>query len=441
MSAPIGIVTAAPNAPGGVDHSSLAIADRVANMKAGPDHQRAVMKNLPHPTTMSATHKNRHSLMKGSRRLDSLIGVMVLAMVQLVGAAVAQEAATPASSGERTALVQACKADYLRFCRGVKLGGGEVLSCFQQHANELSSQCKAAAAQQRPQATTLAANGDTTAGSVLPLKQGDARNLTLPAGANALPAGSKFLANIAYGSDKLQKFDVYLPPAPQNAPIIFMVHGGAWVVGDKSHANVFANKAAHWLPKGYVFVSVNNRMLPKADPLVQAQDVAAALAKVEELAPGWHADPSRLVLMGHSAGAHLVGLLVSDTGLMRAAGAKPGLGAVLLDSGAVDVPAIMQHPHAALYDRAFGKDPAFWEKVSPQHRLTARTVPLLLVCSSQRADSCPANETFAKTAIGLGGSASVLPEPKSHADINEQLGLPGAYTEAVDKFLAGLGLN
>lgn len=41
----------------------------------------------------------------------------------------------------------------------------------------------------------------------------------------------------------------------------------------------------------------------------QTQDIAKALIYIQNQASHWHADSKRLVLMGHSAGAHLVSLL------------------------------------------------------------------------------------------------------------------------------------
>ena len=51
---------------------------------------------------------------------------------------------------------------------------------------------------------------------------------------NAEPSlpSSSIVRDVAYGSDPAQRFDVYLPPNPRNAPVIFMVHGGAWKAGD-----------------------------------------------------------------------------------------------------------------------------------------------------------------------------------------------------------------
>lgn len=66
---------------------------------------------------------------------------------------------------------------------------------------------------------------------------------------------------------------------------------------------------------GYALVSTNYRLSPAAHPLEQADDVARALALVQQQAPQWGADPRRLVLMGHSAGAHLANRQLGAPGM------------------------------------------------------------------------------------------------------------------------------
>lgn len=244
--------------------------------------------------------------------------------------------------------------------------------------------------------------------------------------------------DLAYGADPRQRMDVYLPTKPVNAPVILMVHGGGWRLGDKGASAVVDNKVARWLARGFVFVSVNNRLLPQADPLEQARDVAQALAVAQAKAPSWGADPARFILMGHSAGAHLVALVNASPELAAQAGAKAWLGTVALDSAAVDVSPIMQGSHFRLYDAAFGTDPAFWRAVSPVQQLTTSAKPMLAVCSTRRSDSCIQADAFAQRAAQLGVRAQVLRQDLSHRDINQTLGLPGAYTEAVEAFMASL---
>lgn len=264
----------------------------------------------------------------------------------------------------------------------------------------------------------------------------------LVAGSDARgPGAARTLLDLAYGPLPEERLDVYLPVQGRSSPVIFMVHGGGWMLGDKANANVVGSKASHWLAKGFVFVSVNYPLLPRADPLQQASAVAKALAFAQRQASSWGADPDRFVVMGHSSGSHLAALLTADPALATAQGAKPWLGTVALDSAALDVAQIMEAPHLRFYDRVFKGDPAYWRNVSPLHRLQRSPVPMLLVCSSQRADSCAQARAFAAKANGLGGRASVLPVALAHDEINRKLGGAGDFTDAVDAFLhATLGL-
>jgi len=251
------------------------------------------------------------------------------------------------------------------------------------------------------------------------------------------PAGVRAIRDLGYGPDPAQRLDVYLPtqPAAANAPVIFFVHGGGWRRGDKASARLLEPKVSHWVEQGWVVISANYRMLP-TPVATQAEDVAAAIAFAQSQAGLWNADPTRFVLMGHSAGAHLVALLAA--GAPTAARPQPWRGAVFLDSAALDVPAIMNARHFGLYDRAFGADPAQWTAVSPYAALAGAAAPMLAVCSSRRKDSCPQAERFVARANALGGHARVLAEDLSHMQINTTLGAPSDYTAQVDAFLASL---
>ena len=248
----------------------------------------------------------------------------------------------------------------------------------------------------------------------------------------------RVLRDVAYGSDTRQRFDVYLPAHPTKAPVLFMVHGGAWAFGDKAEPGVVRNKVAYWLPRGYVLVFVNYRMLPSARPLEQAVDVASALAAAQQQAASWGADPTRFVLMGHSAGAHLVALLNAAPALAQQQGARPWRGAVSLDGAAMDVSRIMQAPHLPLYDRAFGSDPAYWRSVSPIEVLTPDAQPLLSVCSSRRSDSCMQSALLERKAATLKLRVTIWEQDLAHGDINRRLGESGAYTDSVARWISSI---
>ena len=254
----------------------------------------------------------------------------------------------------------------------------------------------------------------------------------------AVPAGATALRDVAYGNDPAQHFDVYLPANARNAPVLFYVHGGGWANGDKTNPGL-ENKLAYWLPKGYAVISADYRLVPQATPLQQAQDIAHAVATVQAHAREWKLDPERLVLMGHSAGAQLVALLGAKPALLADAGAHRPRAVVSLDSAALDVPKIMSAARVPkIYSDAFGNNREAWRAVSPADQLGRASLPMLLVCSSERqvpASPCDEARAFARKAATFGVTLQVLPEPMQHGEINHDLGLPSAYTTTVEQYI------
>ncbi len=260
-------------------------------------------------------------------------------------------------------------------------------------------------------------------------------------------AGNIQLAeDIVYGKDAQQTFDVYYPVNAQQAPVIFMIHGGAWKIGDKASKAVYYNKAERLVTQGFVLISVNYRLLPQADPVSQAKDVMRALLYAQHHASRWGADPAKFILMGHSSGAHLVSLLATKPAFaMQALANKDNssarwLGTIGLDSAVYDVEAIMQGGAARrFYHKAFGEKPAYWQQASPMFQLRQKIAPFLAVCSEKRKDApCQQAQLFVQKAKSLGARAEVLKIDLSHRAINVELGLPNRYTGSVETFMASL---
>ena len=260
------------------------------------------------------------------------------------------------------------------------------------------------------------------------------------AASSVLQAAPRIHKNLKYGPAARQALDVYLPQNPKNAPVMVMVHGGGWAVGDKAHPGVWREKQRYWGAKGYIFVSVNYRMVPEANPLEQAHDVARAIAFVQTNVARLGGNPDQMVVMGHSAGAHLVSLLAADLELAAQHGATPWRATVSLDTGALDVEAIMTNRPSRLFRNAFGKDPALWRASSPIAQLQPGAKPFMLVCSTQRAIACTSARAFSAAISAQGGQSQILPLDMAHNQINKVLGKPGAYTKAVDAFLRSVGL-
>ncbi|MFP8965182.1 alpha/beta hydrolase fold domain-containing protein [Pokkaliibacter sp. CJK22405] len=248
-------------------------------------------------------------------------------------------------------------------------------------------------------------------------------------GKDSLGAQRSF--DLSYGFTAKEKLDIYLPAHPPKA-IIVIVHGGAWRTGDKSAKAVIANKGQHFIDQGYAFMSINYPLLPDANPDVQAQAVAMAISKIQIPNANTQMAVKNIIVIGHSAGAHLLALISANPRAYP--GLQPWRASILLDSAALDVPKIMRARHFPLYDKAFGKEEAFWEKVSPVHHIK-QPVPSLFVCSSRRRTACEQASEASMAWQAQGGSSAVLPEDLSHRQINDELGQPSDYTSAVDAFI------
>ncbi|MBP6750532.1 MAG: alpha/beta hydrolase [Xanthomonadaceae bacterium] len=250
------------------------------------------------------------------------------------------------------------------------------------------------------------------------------------------------MRDIAYGTHANQRYDLYAPTKTAGAPTIFFVHGGGWRRGDKAMAGMIDAKQRRWTAAGAFVVSANYRMVPDADPLGQARDVARAIASAQQRVATLGGDPNAFVLMGHSAGAHLVGLVATMPEISRDAGVVPWRGNVLLDSGAIDTVKTMEARwRPQLFADAFGDDPAYWRSASPMHRLSGKLAPTLVVCASERADSCPNNAAFLRKAREYGTRTQLLAKPMSHGDINRDLGEDNDYTREVEAFMRDIGVR
>ncbi len=206
-------------------------------------------------------------------------------------------------------------------------------------------------------------------------------------------------------------------------------------MGDKKSQSVVENKVNFWLKKGYIVISTNYRLLPETPVREQVEDVAKALGIAQAQSASWGGDKTKFILMGHSAGAHIIAMLATTDTLYKANAITPPIAAVFLDSAVMDTPSLMRAKHLRLYDQAFGSDTAYWQSLSPYHQLSSKRMPLLAVCSTKREDSCPQAANFLSKASSFGTTTLLLKEDMSHRDINKLLGEDAVYTKVIDDFL------
>lgn len=142
---------------------------------------------------------------------------------------------------------------------------------------------------------------------------------------------------LQYGTHRLQTLDLFRPSAgTQPYPLLVFIHGGYWQSLDKGD---FSYLAPTFLTAGIAFASLNYRLAPEASLSEICNDVTAALDHLHSRASdlGCHADS--FVLVGHSAGGHLVmqEVLRERRSLARGAIDRPRTAAVAAISGVYDL--------------------------------------------------------------------------------------------------------
>ena len=157
-------------------------------------------------------------------------------------------------------------------------------------------------------------------------------------------SAQKLASDIPYveNGHKRHVLDVYTPeePAKTSLPVMFWIHGGGWMVGDKSDV---ALKPKVLIERGFVFVSTNYRLLPEVKMEELIGDVAKSLGWVHKNIANYGGDPRRIFVGGHSAGAQLAALICIDERYLNAEGVSFDVlkGCVPVDGDTYDIPKII----------------------------------------------------------------------------------------------------
>lgn len=111
--------------------------------------------------------------------------------------------------------------------------------------------------------------------------------------------------NISYGKESRQVLDLYLPKNTDGTSgLILMIHGGAWVAGDKS---TYTSTAKDIVKNyGYAVATINYRYLSENVTMNDIlDDIENAVTKIKEIGNQNSVEINKMLLTGHSAGGHL----------------------------------------------------------------------------------------------------------------------------------------
>lgn len=242
-----------------------------------------------------------------------------------------------------------------------------------------------------------------------------------------------------------QVLDVHAPAGARNLPVVFWIHGGGWQTGDKS---MVALKPKAFMEAGFVFVSINHRLLPTAAMEDITRDVASALGWVHKNIAAHGGDPARVFVMGHSSGGQLAALMCVDDRYAKAEGFPLTVikGCVPVDADTFDIPAIIEvaetrarvhHLPLPTYGhrKKFGDDPAKHHDFSAVTHVARNKgiPPFLILHIAGHPDTTAQARRMAAVLEAAGIPVKVVAgRETTHASINDNI---GALNDPVTKEL------
>lgn len=261
--------------------------------------------------------------------------------------------------------------------------------------------------------------------------------------ATSRPAQTPVLADdtvehkdVAYGGPDavLNVLDIYAPAKADKAPVLLFVHGGEWTKGDKREISC---KPKFFNEHGVVFVSMNYRLAPKDKHPAQVDDVAAAIAWAKANIGKYGGDPNKIVIMGHSAGCHLVTLATLDPAPLAKVKLKPSdvRGVAAWSGGMYDLADRFKGggSYPPYIKATFGESEEAPKAASPvTYTKNAKGGPVFLFASTDEErskTSREAAEAMVEAVNKAGGTAkAAVLAGKSHFGANHELGAEGDKT-------------
>jgi acetyl esterase/lipase len=247
--------------------------------------------------------------------------------------------------------------------------------------------------------------------------------------------GIKVSRDVKYGDDPRNMLDIFTPEGgAAGRPVLMFVHGGGMIRGNK-HApgsafydNIMVFAARH----GMVGVNVEYRLAPKSPWPAGNEDLSAAVHFVADHAASYGADPSRIYLMGHSAGATHVASYVSHPEFFGPKGS--GLAGAILSSGGYDFTKEDDQSEGRI--AYFGSDPKLLIQRSAVAGLVETRIPLMISNAELDPPAIAAQSALLKDALCKSehGCVRSLVLPH-HSHMSESYSIGTADTQLSDQIL------
>lgn len=238
------------------------------------------------------------------------------------------------------------------------------------------------------------------------------------------------------GADRVRNtLDLYRPVGTTGLPILLFFHGGVWQRGDK---NEFRNIGEAFAGRGILTAVVNYRLTPAVRHPQHVRDAAHATAWAIRHAAVYGGRPDLVFLSGHSAGGHLVTLLLLDPQYLRAEGVEPEtLAGVIPLSGIFDLTRPIDDTPEGGFARyiapPFGDAPDVLEDASPIRHLRPTRVPILVMLAGRDYQDMQTQSRLfveASQRSGIPVKFETIPS-RGHFELVEAIGRGGDLTTEV----------
>ena len=210
---------------------------------------------------------------------------------------------------------------------------------------------------------------------------------------------------LTYGDGERRRLDLYVPNTVAAmgtgpyAPVVVFFYGGSWQRGERANYAFVGEALAS---RGFVVAIADYRVYPDVAFPGFVEDAAMAVAWMRRNATRYGADPARVLVAGHSAGAHIAMLVALDRRYLGAAGEPDVAGAIGL-SGPYDFLPLSSDRLKAV----FGPPDAL-PRTQPIRFARADAPPLLLLHGTDDTTVLPANaQRLAARVAAAGGRAQL----------------------------------
>jgi acetyl esterase/lipase len=181
--------------------------------------------------------------------------------------------------------------------------------------------------------------------------------------------------DIGYGNHERHAFDVFLPETmPTPPPVVLFVHGGAFVSGHRNRSEQIYSNVLYYLARhGIAGINIGYRLANHATFPAATEDISTVVAWARAHAGEFGWDPSRIFLMGHSAGAAHAGSYAYDPRFRPEGGT--GLAGMIVISGRVRIDNLPENPNAGKVEVYYGPDALQFDDYSPVAHIDANSIP------------------------------------------------------------------